>query len=69
MKQSKKLYFTEKQKRISRWYGRRIHKKYEESEKLLDRAARTGSHSKMGEAMLVHHDIEYARLYHLSGGK
>lgn len=47
-----------------------LNKRYEVSEKRLERAARKGDRNALNKAMSVHHDLEYAILYkHVANSK
>ncbi len=57
-------FFSEYQKLIARRYkNRELKKKYKESERLLNKASKTGSESMISKAMESHRTFEYALLY------
>lgn len=62
--------FNRKQKSMSRSSLSSLHKRYEDSEKRLERAARKGDRNALNKAMAIHHDLEYAILYkHVANSK
>ena len=62
--------FNSKQKSMSRSSLSSLNKRYEDSEKRLERAARKGDRNALNHAMSVHHDLEYAILYkHVANSK
>lgn len=57
-------FFNDYQKLIARRFkSRELKKKYKESERLLNRASKTGSESMIAKAMESHRTYEYALLY------
>ena len=62
--------FNSKQKSMSRSSLSSLNKRYEVSEKRLERAARKGDRNSLNKAMAIHHDLEYAILYkHVANSK
>ena len=62
--------FNSKQKSMSRSSLSSLNKRYEDSEKRLERAARKGDRNALDKAMAIHHDLEYAILYkHVANSK
>ena len=65
-----KVTFNKKQKYMSRSSLSSLNKRYEDSEKRLERAARKGDRNALDKAMAIHHDLEYAILYkHVANSK
>lgn len=46
-----------------------LRRKYDQSERALDRAARRGDFKAMNKAMKLHHGYEYALLWQKAGAK
>ena len=65
-----KVIFNKKQKYMSQSSLSSLNKRYEDSEKRLERAARKGDRNALDKAMSAHHDLEYAILYkHVANSK
>lgn len=59
-----KPFFTSEEKRLAKTTNRReLKAKYEQSEKSLQSACRTGKIANIRRAMAKHHTYEYAMLY------
>lgn len=59
-----KPFFTAEEKRLAKTTSRSVLKsKYEQSEKSLQTACRTGKIANIRRAMAKHHTLEYAMLY------